>query len=261
MIAGLQLLFHHRRFLWATTVHEIRGRYAGTTLGLAWSVLYPLLFLGLYTIVYTMILKIRLEKFTTFDYVLLIFAGLIPFLGFSETLGSGVNSVTANKGLIKNTLFPIELIPVKAVLVGSTTMLVGLVILQAILWTHGVVHASQLLIPLVIILQLLFSVGISWLLSALNVFFQDMAQMVPVILLFLMLISPIGYTVDMIPQELLLLMYTNPLYYLIMIYRECIMMGRVPFDHLVIFTGMTVVVFWGGFHVFSRLKVVFADYV
>ena len=261
MITGLRLLFTHRRFLWATTVHEIRARYAGTTLGLTWMILYPLLFLGLYTVVYTMILKIRLEQFTTFDYVLLIFSGLIPFLGFSEALGSGISAVTANKVLIKNTLFPIELLPVKAVLVGSLTMLVGLSVLQSVLWIRGTWYMSQLLIPIILLLQLLFTIGLIWLLSALNVFFQDLGQMISILLLFLMLVSPIGYTIDMIPPKLMLLMYPNPLYYLIMLYRECIMLGHAPVEHLLIFSSVSVAIFWLGFYVFSRLKVVFADYV
>jgi lipopolysaccharide transport system permease protein len=261
MIAGLRLLFTYRSFLWATTLHDLRGRYAGTTFGMAWSVLYPLLFLGLYTVVYTMILKIRLEQFSTFDYVLLIFSGLIPFLGFSETLGLGVSAVTANKGLVKNTLFPIELIPVKAVLVGSMTMVIGLLVLQSILFVRGVWHMSQALVPIILVLQLLFTTGIIWILSALNVFFQDISQAVPIIMLFLMLVSPIGYTVDMIPKELMVLMYPNPLYYLIMIYRECIIFGRIPLVHFVIFFAVSWGIFWVGFYVFSRLKAVFADYV
>lgn len=83
----------------------------------------------------------------------MIFAGLIPFLGFSEGLGLGVGSVVANKTLIKNTLFPIELIPVKGVLVGSLTMLMGLLLLQGTLWARGTVHPSQMLIPLIFIIH------------------------------------------------------------------------------------------------------------
>lgn len=260
-MSALQILFRHRRILWATTLHDIRGRYAGTAIGLAWAVLYPLLLLSLYAIVYTMIFKIRLATFTTFDYVLMIFAGLIPFLGFSEGLGLGVGSVVANKTLIKNTLFPIELIPVKGVLVGSLTMLIGLLLLQGTLWMRGTVHLSQILIPLVFIIQILFTIGFIWLLSSLNVFFQDLNQMIPVILLFLMLVSPIAYTSDMIPKKLMLLMYPNPLYYLIMIYRDCMIVGRIPFDLLLIFLMISSGIFYLGYYVFSHLKGVFADYV
>jgi lipopolysaccharide transport system permease protein len=247
--------------LWATTLHEVKGRYAGTVLGLAWMVVYPLLFLGLYALVYVLIFQVRVGGFTTFEYVLLIFSGLIPFLGFAESLGYGVSSVVSNKNLIKNMLFPIELIPVKAVLVGSMTMVVGLALLQSILWLRGIFYLSQLLMPFIFVLQLLFTVGLIWLLSALNVFFRDLGQMISVLILFLMLVSPIAYTIDMVPPQLLPIMYPNPLFYLIMLYRETMVVGRVPLGFLLTFLVISIVTFSLGYYVFSRLKVVFADYV
>ena len=261
MINAFKLIHHHRQILKAISINEIRSKYIGTTLGLAWCFIYPLLFLGLYAVVYTLILKVRVANMSTVDYVLLIFSGLIPFLGFSEALSTGVSSVVANRGLIKNTLFPIELIPVKAVLSSSTTMLVGLCLLLPILWfKHGFL-ASQLLLPVIIFLQLIFSCGLIWLLSALNVFFRDLGQIIAVVILFLMLISPIGYTIDMIPTQLMSLMYPNPLYYLIMLYRECLISGNIPIHLSIIFTIIALVFFVVGYYVFSRLKMVFADYV
>ena len=261
MIKAFKLLFLNRRLLWATTIYDIRGRYAGTMLGITWTLLYPLLFLGLYAIVYIMIFKIRLSGYTTFDYVLLIFSGLIPFLGFSEALGTGVGSVTQNQSLIKNVIFPIELIPAKAVLSSSVTMIVGMVILQSILWAQGNIHISQLILPIIFIAQLIFTMGLIWLLSALNVFFKDLGQMTSILTLFLMLVSPIAYTQDMVPEALMPFMYPNPLYYLIMLYRETMVLGQVPFDLLGIFLTISLTTFWFGFYVFSRLKPVFSDYV
>jgi lipopolysaccharide transport system permease protein len=254
-------MYQHRRILKAISLSEIRSKYIGTTLGLAWSFMYPILFLGLYAVVYTLILKVKLANMSTVDYVLLIFSGLIPFLGFSEALSTGVSSVIANRGLIKNTLFPIELIPVKAVLSSSTTMLVGLCFLLPILWFQHGFLASQLFLPVILFLQLTFSCGLIWVLSALNVFFRDLGQVISVIILFLMLISPIGYTTDMIPPKLISLMYPNPLYYLITLYRECLISGNIPIKPLEIFTVITFIFFTMGYYIFSRLKVVFADYV
>ncbi len=261
MLAALKLIHKHRRVLKAISLNEVRTKYVGTTLGIAWCFIYPLLFLGLYAVVYAFILKVRVADMSTVDYVLLVFSGLIPFLGFSEALGTGVSSVVANRGLIKNTLFPIELIPVRSVLSSSTTMLVGLALLLPALWYRHGFFASQLLLPVILCLQLIFSCGLIWLLSALNVFFRDLGQLVAVFILFLMLVSPIGYTVDMIPPRLMSLMYPNPLYYLIMLYRECLVQGTVPMTLFIIFTVTAVVFFMVGYYIFSRLKMVFLDYV
>jgi lipopolysaccharide transport system permease protein len=261
MISALKLLFKHRKILFATSMRDIYARYMGTALGLSWSVFYPILFLGLYSVVYTLILKIRLAHYTNFDYVILIFSGLIPFLGFTEALGTGVSCIISNKNLIKNTLFPVELIPAKAVIISSVTMLVGLLILMVVLWGRGAFHYSQLLLPLLILLQFLFTLGIIWILSAVNVFFRDISQMVTIMIVALMLVSPIGYTIDMIPKHLMILMYPNPLFYLIMLYRDALMLGIVPIKILCIFSLMTIGVFSLGYFVFSRLKYIFADYV
>lgn len=261
MIEGLGLLYKHRNILFATTITDVRAKYRGTMLGLLWTVIYPLMFLGLYAAIYLLIFQVRLPDYSPFQYVLLVFCGLVPFLGFAESLGTGVTSVNSNKSLIRNTMFPIELIPVKAVLTSIVTMSVGLGMLLLALWTTGEFHLTQILVPVIVALQVLFMIGLIWLLSALNVFFQDLGQMVGVIILFLMLVSPIAYTQEMIPPNMMLLMYPNPLYYMIMIYRDTLMLGEFPVVLFVIFCLITVVVFTLGFFVFNRLKPMFADYV
>lgn len=255
------LLWAYRHILLATAWNDVRARHRGTVLGKGWSVLYPLIFLSLYAFVYLLIFRIRLQAYTPFEYVLLIFSGLIPFLGFSESLSTGVGSVLANRGLIRNTMFPIELIPVKTVLASSVTMVVGLVLLLIVLWTKGTLLITQLMIPVILILQLLFTVGLIWILSALNVFFQDLGQIIGVVILFLMLVSPIAYTQDMIPPELMPLMYPNPLYYMIMLYRDSIVVGVVPIQLLLIFSLISLAMFLFGHYIFTRLKPMFADYV
>jgi lipopolysaccharide transport system permease protein len=261
LISALRLLFRCRRILLTTSMGEIRSRYVGTAFGLSWAILYPFLFLGLYAAIYALILQVRLGEHTPFEYVLIIFSGLVPFIGFSEALSSSVSSVVGNKQLIKNTMFPIELVPVKAVVAGSLSMTVGLCGLLFALWAHGEFHATQVLVVPLVALQLTFSIGVGWLLSALNVFFRDVAQAVGIIVLFLMIASPIGYTRDMIPHQLLPLAYINPLFYVIELYRQVLVFGVVSTRFWLAFTAIAVTTFWLGYDVFRRLKPVFAEYV
>ncbi|WP_180318841.1 ABC transporter permease [Delftia acidovorans] len=257
----LNIIWMHRWIIAATTLVDIKSRFRGTIIGILWTVIYPILFLGIYAVIYIMIFHVRAAGYQTEEYVLLVFCGLVPFLGFSEALGTGVTSILANKGLIKNTLFPIELVPVKAVLSSSVTMVVGLLLLLAALWISGVWHMTQFLVPVILVLQLIFSIGLIWLLSALNVFMQDVGQVVAIFIMFLMLVSPIAYTHEMIPKELMAFMYPNPLYYLIMLYRDALYFGTVRTDMLLIFSAISVAMFWIGGCVFSRLKPLFADHV
>ena len=261
MLEALTVLRKHRHTLFATTMNEIRARYVGSTLGMAWAVIYPFMFLALYAVVYTLILRVRLEQHTSIEYVLLIFCGLIPFIGFSEALTASTTAVVSNKGLLKNTMFPIELLPVKAVLSSSVSMTVGLGGLIVALWLQGRGSALHLLIIPVVLLQWLFSIGLAWLLSALTVFFRDITQIMGVFVLFLMLISPIGYTRDMIPAGMLPLIYPNPLYYLIEVYRQLLFFGVVPWSMLAVLVGLSAIAFVGGYALFNRLKPVFSEYV
>lgn len=262
LLAPFLLLWRHRLLLLQTTQNEIRSRYAGSVLGLAWLVLYPLLFLASYALVYLYIFKVRFGLFDSNEYVVLIFCGLIPFLGFAEGLSLGVGSVTSNANLIKNTLFPIELIPVKAVMVTQSTQVVGTGLLLITLVLLGKISAWALLFPVIWFAQILFTIGLVWILSSLNVFLRDLQNMIAVLILILMMISPIAYTADMVPEALRPYLAINPLYYMIVASQDCLMLGRFPregtFWVLILIAGVS---FWTGHWFFSRMKRVFADNV
>ena len=261
MITPLTLIYRHRHTLYATTRNEIRARYVGSVLGAAWAVLYPFLFLMLYAAIYTFVFRVRLAGHTSFDYVLMIFAGLVPFIGFSEALSASTQAVVANKGLIKNTMFPIDLLPIKSVLAGSVSMVVGFLGLLIAYALAGETSPLHILIVPVLILQLIFSIGLAWIVSSLTVFFRDLATMMNVIIQFLMLVSPIGYTRDMIPKGLLPMVYPNPLFYIIEVYRQILFFHAVPWKLLGVFALFSLVTFWLGFALFTRLKPVFGEYV
>lgn len=253
------LLWKFRQLLYNTTCTDVRSRYAGTTLGMAWLAIYPLLFLSLYAVVYVAIYKVRFGEMKPFEYVLLIFAALIPFLNFIEVLGLGVSSVTSNSALIKNTIFPIELIPVKSVLSCLPSLLIGLSLLEIALIVTGNFSVIQFTVVFAVLLQTIFSIGLCWILSALNVFMKDLAQIVPLLSLALMLVSPIAYTTDMVPERLQIFMYFNPLFFLIDLYRSAMLGMPVSWLNAGIFTAISLFIFWVGFSLFTKLKKVFSD--
>lgn len=271
-----RILWRHRRLLVRTGWNEIRGRYAGSVLGLLWLVLFPLLFLGTYAAVYLLVYKVRFNLGNSTDYTVFIFCGLIPFIGFSEALASGTPSVTSNAALIKNTLFPIELIPVRAVLISQCTQLVGTVMLFVAVAAVGRLTPWACLWPAIWLMQVLFSIGLIWILSSLNVYFRDLQTTIGLLTLLLMMISPIGWSVDMVPAELRPIMGLNPLYYVIISYQEALMGARtqVVDGHQLVVGGHFPRngVFWGllalgvgtfyvGFWFFRRMKRLFADNV
>jgi len=261
----LRLLWKHRGMLLRTTWNEIKTRYAGSVLGLSWLFIYPLLFLGVYSVFIFAMVTIRQGESVfqvAVDRVLLIFCGLIPYFGVAEALSGGTPSVTSNASLIKNTLFPIELIPVKAVLVGQCTQVVGTGILLVALTCSGKLTAWVLLVPPLWLIQVLMSVGIIWILSSLQVFFRDLQNIVSVSVLMLMFVSPIAWKGVDIPPNLLPIMLFNPLYYLILGYQDLLLYGRFPQGILLpVLLAMTGVFFYLGYWFFGRMKPIFSDNV
>lgn len=256
------LLWKHRLLLVQTTWRDLRSRYIGSVLGFAWLFLYPLLFLGTYALMYVFVFRIRFADYSSMDYIAHIFCGLIPFLGFSESIGTGVRSITDNPNLIKNTLFPIEMIPVKAVLVSQTTQFVGTGLLLILLAILGRLSKWALLLPVIWFFQLLFTTGLVWFLSSLNVILRDIQNTISVAMMILMMVSPIAYTTDMLPDNLRHLLGLNPLFYFIISYQRTLMSGEAPGGTvfgIVIILGLGV--FFLGFSFFMRMKTVFVDSV
>lgn len=261
LLEPIRLLITHRRMLWMTTLNDLRAKYLGSFFGLAWAFVFPILLMALISQVNINILQVKFPNVTTESYMILVFSGLIPFLAFAEAISLSVPSVVANASLVKNTLFPIDLIPAKAVLTSVVTIVIGLATLFIWQLSQGMFHKTWLLVPFAVVLQLIFMVGLGWILSALNVFFRDIGFFVGLLVMMLMMISPIGYVYSAIPEAMMSVMTPNPLYYLIGLYRGLIIDGVVPWDFLWRVAVMALGTLLIGSVLFRRLKSLFTDFL
>lgn len=216
-------LFTSRRILYALTGVECRQKYAGSLLGLLWYPLYSALLLGSYCFIYLVVFKVKYRELSTYSFVLFIFSGLIPYLGFSDALTSSLPSVRANLRLLRNSVFPIELVPVKHVLAALVPLSCSLAILVAMILptTHVGWHMAYLPVP--VLLLVCVSLASAWLASALAVVVPDVAQLVNIALLLFMFVSPIGYSIDMVPRTARFLVYLNPMTFLIEAFRYALL--------------------------------------
>jgi lipopolysaccharide transport system permease protein len=261
--APYALLWRHRVLLQRTTRSELKARFAGSLLGFVWLLGYPILLLGAYASVFLFVFKTKQEGFESgFDYVLLIFCGLIPFLGFAEGIGVGTSSVTGSAGLIKNTLFPIDLVPVRAVFVSQAVQVIGSALLLVAVVGNGMLTPWALLLPVVWLLQVMFTIGLIWIVSTVNVYLRDLQQMVSVITLFLMMVSPISIPARDLTGPLLTFSVFNPLWYIIACYQDLMVFGRAP--TALAFGGLIALglgFFAFGYWFFGRMKRVLVDNV
>ena len=257
----MAIIYRYRGMLAAITKIELAKRHAGSVLGMSWVVLQPALLLLMYVFVYMVVLRMRFEGFSRFDYVLYVFCGLVPYLGFMESLTTGALSIKQNIHLVKNVMLPIELIPVRSVIVGMTSQFVsiGLVMLMAAA-DGSLSWRVPLLVPIVL-LQVMWLAGLTWILSGITVALPDITYFVNLFVFLLMFVSPIGYKPDMVPPLFAWVIRLNPIYYLTEMYRAAMLTGeslRVPI--VIGYVVMCALTFALGSAFFERFRGVLTDY-
>ena len=164
----LSLFRQYRQIFQATTIGEFERRYAGSVLGKAWIILYPALLLSIYLFVYIAIFRVRFGVGGQLEYVVFVFCGLIPYIGFMESTVQSCVSIKQNIHLIKNVMLPIELIPARVVAVSMITQFISMLIILILTIINGTASWHLLWLPLVFVLQVIFLIGLSWILSCLG---------------------------------------------------------------------------------------------
>ena len=180
----------------------------------------------------------------------------------SEALVGGVPSVIVNKSVLNNTVFPIDLAPVKSVLLGQVTMAVGLALVVLALLFLGKITFAILFLPVIWALHVMMLVGILWILSLVNIVFRDLQNLIGAVVIFMMIASPIAYTPEMVPSSLKLLLVLNPLAYFIVAYQDVLIFGRVPpLSLMATMLAMAALLFTAGGVLFAKGKQALIDYV
>jgi len=192
-------LFRFRGLLATLVSRELKARYRGSVLGFFWSLVTPLLLLGVYTFVFSVVFKPRFEG--TNPYVLFLMTGLFPWTWVATSLMEGTQSLTANSGLIRKAVFPAEVLPMVSVLSNLVHFVFAVPILVAGLIVGRILGFpiggwTVILFPLVVALQLPALGGLTLGLSALNVHFKDVKDIVGNLLALLFYLTPIIYPLD-----------------------------------------------------------------
>jgi lipopolysaccharide transport system permease protein len=249
------------RILGALTMIECQSKYAGSLLGVLWYPLYSALLLGSYCFVYLVVFRVRYQELGTYDFVLFVFSALIPYLGFSEAVSTGLGSVKQNLALLRNAVFPIEFVPVKHVLAALAGLLSSLALLLLMVLPTRFAGWHWLYLPLPLATLLLFCIAIVWVLSAVAVVVPDIAHIVNIGLLLLMFVSPIGYSIDMVPPGARVLVLFNPMTYLMEAFRFALIGVRTTpmwYDAAFLVFAVAIAAVAGAF--FRRMSPVFSDY-
>jgi ABC-type polysaccharide/polyol phosphate export permease len=252
----------HRQAVAIFVSRDLRSRYINSALGLWWAVIQPLVLLTLYTFVFSVIMKVPLGQRTgTGEYAIYLFCGLLPWLAFADAVTRSASVIVEQTPLIKKVVFPSEILPIHLVLSAIVVELLGLAAFVAAITVTGRRPGTLLLaLPLVMVLQFLFTSGVAWVLAAVAVFVRDARQVVGLALTLWMFLTPIMYTPELVPERFRWLLAANPMVFVVDAYRAAVLGEHLPsLASAVIFTSVALMAFVFGHWVFSRAKPAFAD--
>ncbi len=259
-------LYQHRDLLRQFVRRDIEGRYKGSYLGLIWSFINPLLMLMIYSFIFSIVFKARWRpqgEVNLGEFAVTLFAGLIAYNIFSETVNRASGLIIGNPNYVKKVIFPLEILPVSAL--GSTIFhgLVSIAILIAgKLLIMGTLSPTILLLPLVILPLLWLTLGLSWVLASLGVFLRDTSYAVGIITQVLFFMSPIFYPIEAIPKKYRFILQINPLSGILENFRGVLIWNRLPdLGGWLIQVFISLVIFVIGYMWFMKTKPGFADVV
>ncbi len=264
MLHNLRQLLRYRALIQSLVARELKARYRGSVLGFFWSFINPLLLLLIYTFVFSVVLPgVRPREIE--PYALFLFCGILPWTWFSSSLLEAANVLVASGNLIKKVLFPAEVLPIVTVLSNMVHFFFGLPILIVFLlyWAAPLTLSELVWFPVVVAVQLLLTLGLALIVSALTVHFRDLRDILANLLTFWFFATPIIYPMSMAPPLGKLLLNLNPFTHLAVSYQE-ILFYQGPFGHWKWLLALGVAatgVFLLGYFLFDRLRDSFAEEV
>src|ERR1700691_2726397 len=240
---------------------DFQQRYIGSAAGWLWGLIHPLVLLASYVFIFDICLHlVPGPGAVTTNYPMLLFAGMLPWMLFNETVLRSSGCLIEQANLITKTVFPAEIVPVSIFLSSLINHLLALALViagAAIFLRH--VSPILMLLPIAMLLVGLFAIGIGWIAAAFHVYIRDTAQVLAVILTLWFWATPIFLPEDKFPRWAALVVRANPLAYLVRAYREILLGQVVPVKDLIATAVFAVAAFLCGGLVFRYMKRGFAD--
>jgi len=259
---AVSLLREHRGLIRSMVRRDLSSRYKGSVMGLAWAIITPVVTIAIFTLIFSGIFGARFgAEGGHLGFAVYLFCGMLPWIAFSDGVQRSATAITENINLIKRVVFPVEALSVNVALSALVQQLIGtIVLLAAAAFLQHKLQATVLLMPLLLIPQLLATIGLGWLMASLGVFIRDMPQFNQLFFSTWMYLTPILYPESMIPPNYRWLLNLNPMAPLIRGYRRVLLEGKMPdWQGLGVTMLFAMLCFGIGYWWFERTKKAFAD--
>jgi ABC-type polysaccharide/polyol phosphate export permease len=274
MIEKLRELYKHRQLIITLVTRELKARYRGTLFGFLWSFLNPLLLLVVYSIVFGLILpgssgRIENAELKGIDYAIFLFTGLLPWLWFNSSILESANVLFVHGNLIKKIRFPIEVLPIMVVFTNLVHFVLGVPILILMIIILGKTIGLSwwvFFFPAAVLVQFVFVMGLSFLVSALTVHFRDLKDILANLLTLWFFGTPIIYPfmLESIQEKpaLKLILTLNPMTHIIEAYHYTFVFGKLPhWKKLPVTFIVGLICFYIGYLIFDKLRDTFVEEV
>jgi ABC-2 type transport system permease protein len=224
VLGELREIFHYRELLAKLVSRNIKTRYKRSVLGIAWTMLNPLMMMIVMTLVFSNIFRTNLEHYPVY-----LLSGLVFWNFFAQTTSSAMNELVWGGSLMTRIYMPRSIFAFTALGTGLVNIVLSLVPLLLIMLVTGApVRLSVFFLPFSILIVGMFALGVGLFLSTLGVYFTDVLEMYQIVLMAWMYFTPIIYPIEIIPANYMGVFYLNPLYYLLEVFRQPIYLGKLP---------------------------------
>ena len=262
----VRILLRNRSLIYQLVRRDFQMRYVGSMAGWLWGLIHPLVLLGVYTFVFVYAFGIRLPpEEVTQNYPLFLFAGMLPWMLFSESLQRSASALPEYSNLIKKSVFPAEVVPLTIFLSNliSHFLAVALMMVAAAIWL-GQVSWTVIVLPFYVLILGLLTVGLSWIAAGLHVYLRDTAQILSVVLTAWFWLTPIFLYEEILRDKfdgrLAFLLVVSPMAYMVRFYRSTLLGNEIsPWPDLLLMGLFSAVIFVAGGLFFRRMKRGFAD--
>ena len=260
-VAFFRELLRYRELFYFLAWRDILVRYKQTVIGIAWSVIRPLLTMLVFTIVFGRLARLPNEGV---PYPILVFSAMLPWQYFANAMQESSNSLIAESRLISKVYFPRLIVPASSVIVSAVDFLISLALLGLLMLGYGFAPSWTLLfMPFFFLLATLAALGAGFWLSALNVKYRDFRYIVPFLVQFGLYVSPVGFSSSVVPERWRLLYSLNPMVGVIDGFRWCVQgtASSLYLPGFLISAAISVLAFFSGVWFFRRTERFFADFI
>ena len=254
-------LLRYRELFYFLAWRDILVRYKQTVIGIAWSVIRPLLTMLVFTVVFGRLARLPNEGV---PYPILVFSAMLPWQYFSNAMQESSNSLIAESRLISKVYFPRLIVPASSVIVSAVDFLISLALLGLLMLGYSFVPSwTFLFMPFFFLLATLAALGAGFWLSALNVKYRDFRYIVPFLVQFGLYVSPVGFSSSVVPERWRLLYSLNPMVGVIDGFRWCVQgtASSLYLPGFLISAAISVLAFFSGVCFFRRTERFFADFI